>query len=30
MRGELKGFSDLQLSIDSPEATDLKHKLSTI
>jgi subtilisin family serine protease len=30
MRGELKGFSDLQLSIDSPEATALKQKLSTI
>jgi subtilisin family serine protease len=30
MRGELKGFSDLQLSIDSPEATALKQKLSSI
>jgi hypothetical protein len=30
MVAELKGFSDLQLSIDSPEATDLKHKLSTL
>jgi hypothetical protein len=30
MRSELKGFSDLQLSIDSPEATALKQKLSTI
>ena len=26
--GELKGFSDLQLSIDSPEATALEQKLS--
>jgi subtilisin family serine protease len=26
--GELKGFSDLQLSIDSPEATALKQKLA--
>jgi subtilisin family serine protease len=30
MVAELKGFSDLQLSIDSPEATDLKQKLSTM
>jgi subtilisin family serine protease len=30
MRGELKGFSDLQLSIDSPEASALKQKLSSI
>jgi len=28
MVAELKGFSDLQLSIDSPEATALKQKLS--
>jgi subtilisin family serine protease len=28
MVAELKGFSDLQLSIDSPEASDLKKKLS--
>jgi subtilisin family serine protease len=28
MRDELKGFSDLQLSIDSPEASALKKKLS--
>lgn len=28
MRDELKGFSDLELSIDSPEATALKKKLS--
>lgn len=28
MEEELKGFSDLQLSIDSPEATALKKKLS--
>jgi subtilisin family serine protease len=28
MREELKGFSDLQLSIDSPEATALKQRLS--
>ncbi len=28
MRDELKGFSDLQLSIDSPEGTALKHKLA--
>jgi subtilisin family serine protease len=28
MRDELKGFSDLQLSIDSPEATALKQKLA--
>jgi hypothetical protein len=30
MRDELKGLSDLELSIDSPEATALKHKLSGI
>ncbi len=30
MHDELKGFSDLQLSIDSPEATALKQKLSSI
>jgi subtilisin family serine protease len=30
MVAELKGFSDLQLSIDSPEATALKTKLSTM
>jgi len=30
MRDELKGFSDLQLSIDSPEATALKQKLGSI
>ncbi len=30
MVAELKGFSDLQLSIDSPEATALKQKLSTM
>jgi subtilisin family serine protease len=30
MVAELKGFSDLQLSIDSPEATDLKKKLSSM
>jgi subtilisin family serine protease len=30
MRDELKGFSDLELSIDSPEATALKKKLSTM
>lgn len=30
MHDELKGFSDLQLSIDSPEATALKQKLSTM
>jgi subtilisin family serine protease len=30
MLGELKGFADLQMSIDSPEATALKQKLSTI
>jgi hypothetical protein len=28
MRADLKGFSDLQASIDSPEATALKHKLA--
>jgi len=28
VRGELKGFSDLQLSIDSPEADALKQKLA--
>ncbi|HEY3988482.1 MAG TPA: S8 family serine peptidase [Acidobacteriaceae bacterium] len=28
MRDELKGFSDLQLSIDSPEATALKQKMA--
>jgi subtilisin family serine protease len=30
MVAELKGLSDLQLSIDSPEATGLKQKLSTM
>lgn len=30
MRDELKGFSDLQLSIDSPEATALKKKLASL
>jgi subtilisin family serine protease len=30
MVAELKGFSDLQLSIDSPEASDLKKKLSSM
>ena len=30
MRGELKGFSDLELSIDSPEASALKKKLSSM
>jgi subtilisin family serine protease len=30
MRDELKGFSDLELSIDSPEATSLKKKLGTM
>jgi subtilisin family serine protease len=30
MVAELKGLSDLQLSIDSPEATALKQKLSTM
>jgi subtilisin family serine protease len=30
MRGDLKGFSDLQLSIDSPEATALKKKITTL
>ncbi len=30
MVAELKGFSDLQLSIDSPEATALKQKLSSM
>lgn len=30
MLGELKGFADLQMSIDSPEATALKQKLSSI
>jgi hypothetical protein len=30
MRDELKGFSDLQLSIDSPEATALKQKLASM
>jgi subtilisin family serine protease len=30
MHDELKGFSDLQLSIESPEATDLKKKLSSM
>ena len=30
MRDELKGFSDLQLSIDSPEATALKQKLASL
>jgi subtilisin family serine protease len=30
MLGELKGFADLQMSIDSPDATALKQKLSTI
>jgi subtilisin family serine protease len=30
MVAELKGLSDLQLSIDSPEATSLKQKLSTM
>lgn len=30
MRDELKGFSDLQLSIDSPEASALKKKLGSL
>ncbi len=30
MRGELKGLSDLQLSIDSPEASALKKKLGSM
>ncbi|MDP9050318.1 MAG: S8 family serine peptidase [Acidobacteriota bacterium] len=30
MVAELKGLSDLQLSIDSPEATDLKKKMSSM
>jgi hypothetical protein len=30
MRDELKGFSDLQLSIDSPEATALKQKIASL
>jgi len=30
MRDELKGFSDLELSIDSPEATALKQKLGSM
>jgi subtilisin family serine protease len=30
MVAELKGFSDLQLSIDSPEATAIKQKLSSM
>ena len=30
VRGDLKGFSDLQASIDSPEASGLKKKLSTM
>jgi subtilisin family serine protease len=30
MREELKGFSDLELSIDSPEASSLKQKLGSL
>ncbi len=30
MRSDLKGFSDLQLAIDSPEATALKKKITTL
>jgi len=30
MRDELKGFSDLQLSIDSPEATAVKQKFASL